>query len=64
MAYSINHTVGHALLMMYDSGLHRVPVVEPAKRLGIISARDALGLELLELQGELLKREHIGKVMG
>jgi hypothetical protein len=30
----------------------------------MISARDALGPELQEFQGELLKREHIGEVMG
>ena len=56
--------VGHALLMMYDGGFHHVPVVERGKPLGMISARDALGPELQEFQGELLKREHIGEVMG
>ena len=56
--------VGHALLMMYDGGFHHVPVVERRKPLGMISARDALGPELQEFQGELLKREHIGEVMG
>jgi CBS domain-containing protein len=56
--------VGHALLMMYDGGFHHVPVVERGKPLGVISARDALGPELQEFQGELLKREHIGEVMG
>ena len=56
--------VGHALLMMYDGGFHHVPVVERGKPLGMISARDALGPELQEFQGELMKREHIGEVMG
>ena len=56
--------VGRALLMMYDGGFHHVPVVERGKPLGMISARDALGPELQEFQGELLKREHIGEVMG
>ena len=56
--------VGHALLMMYDGGFHHVPVVERGKPLGMISARDALGPELQEFQGELVKREHIGEVMG
>jgi CBS domain-containing protein len=56
--------VGHALLMMYDGGFHHVPVVERGKPLGMISARDALGPELQEFQGDLLKREHIGEVMG
>ena len=39
--------VGHALLMMYDGGFHHVPVVERGKPLGMISARDALGPELI-----------------
>ena len=56
--------VGHALLMMYDGGFHHVPVVERGKPIGMISARDALGPELQEFQGELLQREHIGGVMG
>jgi len=56
--------VGHAVLMMYDGGFHHVPVVERGKPRGMISARDALGPELQEFQGELLKREHIGEVMG
>jgi CBS domain-containing protein len=56
--------VGHALLMMYDGGFHHVPVVERGKPIGMISARDALGPELQEFQGELLQREHIGEVMG
>jgi len=55
--------VGHALLMMYDGGFRHVPVVEHGKPLGMISARDALGPELQEFEGELLQRDHIGEVM-
>jgi CBS domain-containing protein len=55
--------VGHALLMMYDGGFRHVPVVEHGKPLGMISARDALGPELQEFEGQLLQREHIGEVM-
>jgi len=55
--------VGHALLMMYEGGFRHVPVVEHGKPLGMISARDALGPELQEFEGELLQREHIGEVM-
>ena len=55
--------VGHALLMMYDGGFRHVPVVERGKPLGMISARDALGPELQEFEGQLLQREHIGEVM-
>ena len=55
--------VGHALLMMYEGGFRHVPVVERGKPLGMISARDALGPELQEFEGELLQREYIGEVM-
>jgi CBS domain-containing protein len=55
--------VDHALMMMYDGGFRHVPVVEHGKPLGMISARDALGPELREFEGELLEREHIGEVM-
>ena len=55
--------VGQALLMMYEGGFRHVPVVEHGKPLGMISARDALGPELQEFEGDLLQREHIGEVM-
>ena len=55
--------VGHALLMMYEGGFRHVPVVERGKPLGMISARDALGPELREFEGELQKRDYIGEVM-
>ena len=55
--------VGHALLMMYDGGFRHVPVVEHGKPLGMTSARDALGPELQEFEGQLLQREHIGEVI-
>ena len=55
--------LGHALLMMHEGGFRHVPVVELGKPLGMISARDALGLELREFESELLQREHIGEVM-
>ena len=55
--------VGHALLMMYEGGFRHVPVVDHGKPVGMISARDALGPELQEFEGELQQREHIGEVM-
>jgi len=55
--------LGHALLMMHEGGFRHVPVVEHGKPLVMISARDALGPELQEFEGELQQREHIGEVM-
>lgn len=56
--------VGHALHMMYEGGFRHVPVVENGRALGMVSARDALGPELEEFEAELLKREHIGEILG
>jgi CBS domain-containing protein len=55
--------LGHALHMMYEGRFRHVPVVENEKPLGIVSARDALGPELLEFEAELVKREHIREIL-
>jgi CBS domain-containing protein len=55
--------LGHALHMMYEGRFRHVPVVEHGKPLGIVSARDALGPELLEFEAELVKREHIREIL-
>ena len=55
--------VDHALLIMYDGGFRHVPVIEKGKPVGMISARDALGPELRQLEEELEQRDHIGEVM-
>jgi CBS domain-containing protein len=55
---------GHALLMMYESGFRHVPVVEDGKPVGMVSARDALGPELLAFESELQRRTRIGEILG
>jgi CBS domain-containing protein len=55
---------GHALLMMYEGGFRHVPVVEDGRPLGMVSARDALGPELLEFESELTHREHLREIIG
>jgi CBS domain-containing protein len=55
--------LGHALHMMYEGGFRHLPVVENGAPLGIVSARDALGPELLEFETELVKREHIREIL-
>jgi CBS domain-containing protein len=55
--------LGHALHMMYEGRFRHVPVVENEKPVGIVSARDALGPELLEFEAELVKREHIREIL-
>jgi CBS domain-containing protein len=55
--------IGHALHMMFEGGFRHVPVVENGKPVGMVSARDALGPELVEFQAELVDREHIGEIL-
>lgn len=50
----------HALHLMYEGGYHHIPVVDERGRpLGILCARDALQLEALEFQRDLIQREEI-----
>jgi CBS domain-containing protein len=55
--------LGHALHMMFEGRFRHVPVVENGSPLGIVSARDALGPELLEFEAELVEREHIREIL-
>ena len=55
---------GHALHLMYEGGFRHVPVVENGRPLGMVSARDALGLDLKQFLGDLETRDHIGEILG
>jgi CBS domain-containing protein len=57
-------TVGAALLLMHDNGFRHVPVTENGQPIGMISARDALGPEMIEFESELGKREHLTEILG
>ncbi|PKO35552.1 MAG: hypothetical protein CVU34_04475 [Betaproteobacteria bacterium HGW-Betaproteobacteria-7] len=55
---------GHALHLMYEGGFRHMPVVDPIGRpIGLISARDALGLEMLGFCQELEQRETLTEIM-
>lgn len=55
---------GHALHMMFEGGFRHVPVVTPDGRpLGILSARDALGLDAVAFSEELVRREEITVIL-
>lgn len=56
--------MGLALLMMFEGGFRHMPVVKDRRPIGMISARDALGPELLEFESELERRRRIGEVLG
>ncbi|HEV3240446.1 MAG TPA: CBS domain-containing protein [Casimicrobiaceae bacterium] len=55
---------GHALLLMHDGGFRHMPVVEGGKPIGMVSSRDALGLELQEFDSEVRRRTRIGEILG
>jgi CBS domain-containing protein len=55
--------LGHALHLMYEGGFRHVPVVENGKPVGMISARDALGGEMLQFEAELHQRDDITEIL-
>lgn len=55
--------LSQALVMMYEGCYRHVPVVEGGRPLGVVSARDALGRELTELEYELERRDRLTEIM-
>jgi CBS domain-containing protein len=54
----------HALHMMYEGGFHHIPVVDDHGRpLGILTARDALQMDALDFERELVQREEITVIL-
>jgi CBS domain-containing protein len=55
---------GHALHLMYEGGFRHVPVVDGAGRpLGLLAAHDALDMDCLQLERELVRREEITVIL-
>lgn len=55
---------GHALHLMFEGGFRHMPVVDPIGRpIGLISSRDALGLEVSNFGKELEHREELAEVL-
>lgn len=55
--------LGHAMHLMNDGGFRHVPVVKDGRPIGMISARDALGVELTAFEHELEQRESISELL-
>lgn len=55
--------LAHALVMMDEGGYRHLPVTDGGQVIGMVSARDALGCELLEFESEMQRREHLTEVM-
>ena len=57
--------LAYALYMMADGGFRHVPVVDAAgKPLGMVSARDALGQDLVDLEHDMKLRDQIEGSLG
>ena len=55
---------GHVLHLMFEGGFRHMPVTDGFGRpLGIVSARDALGLEIFSFREELKLRETLAEVL-
>ena len=55
---------GHALHRMFEGGFRHMPVVDPRGRpIGVISARDALGIEMIHFHEEIVQREHLAEIL-
>lgn len=65
MTIRADKRLGYALAMMSDGGFRHVPVVDDnGAPLGMVSARDALGQDLLELEKEMKRREDLEASIG
>ena len=55
---------GHALHLMHEGGFRHMPVIAPDGRpIGVVSAADALGLEIFNFGSELSRREQITEIL-
>jgi CBS domain-containing protein len=54
----------HALMMMFENGFRHLPVIENGRPIGMVSARDALGPELEDIESEVQRRQRIGEILG
>ena len=55
--------LAHALHMMFEGGFRHVPVVEDGRPVGMVSARNALGIEIQQFEKELEDRDHIAEIL-
>lgn len=56
--------MGHALHLMHEGGFRHLPVAENGVPLGMVSIRDALGMELIDFEQEVDDRDAIAEILG
>ena len=58
-------TLGHALHLMFEGGFRHVPVVnDEGHPLGMVSARDALGQDMVDLERDMRRMEELETSLG
>jgi CBS domain-containing protein len=62
-ALDANSPFDHALHLMFENDCHHVPVIENGHPVGIVSAREAFGLEMVQFEHELEQREDISQIL-
>jgi CBS domain-containing protein len=55
--------LSHALHLMHQTGFLHVPVLEHGRPVGIVSARDALGIEWQHLEREIKLADDIAEIL-
>jgi len=53
----------HALHLMHDGGFRHLPVVERGRPVGVLSIRDAVGVELARFEQEVHDKEAITEIL-
>lgn len=53
----------HALHLMHDGGFRHMPVVENGRPVGMVSIRDAMGIEMVRLEHELDDKDAIAEIL-
>ncbi len=64
MTISPDKPFGHALHMMYEGGFRHLPVIDDSGQpIGLLAAHDALDMDGLQLEQDLLRREEISVIL-
>lgn len=53
----------HALHLMHEGGFRHMPVVENGRPVGVVSIRDAMGIEMVRLEHELDDKEALAEIL-
>lgn len=61
---SADRRLSHALHLMHDNGYRHLPVVEAGAPVGMISIRDALGVELTSFEREVAAKAELEEILG